>query len=90
MLDLDRDDSFLAVLRLIWEFHSMEEPASVALNRCKTSLAPVYGLQSESSPAFHLPLSPLLGSLLEDTNSALSKFVEDQTVHGFLPVPGRR
>ena len=88
--DLDRDDSFRVVLRLILEFHSMEEPASVAPNRCKISLALVYGLQSESSPTLHLPLSPLLRSLLEDTNSALSKFVEDQTVHWFLPVPGRR
>ena len=87
-VDLDRDDSFRAVLRLIWEFHSLEEPVSVAPNWCKTSLAPIYGLQSESSPALHLPLSPLLGSLLEDTNLALAKFVEDQTVHGFLPVPG--
>ena len=52
--------------------------------------SPIYGLQSESSPALHLPLSPLLGSLLEDTNLALAKFVEDQTVHGFLPVPSRR
>ena len=48
-VDLDRGDSFRAVLHLIREFHSMEEPASVAPNRCKTSLAPVYGLQSESS-----------------------------------------
>ena len=68
----------------------MEEPASVATNWRKTSLAPVYGLQSESSLALHLPLSLLLRSLLEDTNSALSKFMEDQTVHGFFPVPGRR
>ena len=89
-VDLDNDDSFRSVLRLIRDFHSLEEPASVAPNRCKTSLAPVYGLQSKSSPALHLPLSPLLRSLLEDTNSALSKFVEDQTVHGFLSVPGRR
>ena len=89
-VDLNRDDSFRAVFRLIREFHSMEEPASVALNRCKTSLAPVYRLQSESSPALHLPLTPLLRSLLEDTNSALSKFVEDQTVHGFLPIPGHQ
>ena len=44
---------------------------------------------SETSPAFHLPISPLLRSLL-DTNLALSKILEDQTVHGFLPVPGRR
>ena len=38
----------------------------------------------------HLPLSFLLQSLLEDTNSALAKFVEDQTVNRFLPVPSRR
>ena len=49
-----------------------------------------YGLMSESSPAFHLPTSPLVRSLLDDTNLALSKFLEDQTVHGFLPVPSRR
>ena len=89
-VDLDRDDLFRAVLRLIREFHSMEEPASVAPNWCKTSLAPIYRLQSEPSPALHFPLSPLLWSLLEDTNMALSKFKENQTVHGFLPVPGRR
>ena len=87
---MDRDDSFRAVLHLNLEFHSLEEPASVAPNRCKTSLAPVYGLQSESSPALRLPTFPLLRSLFEDTNSALSKFVEDQTVHGFLSVPGRQ
>ena len=59
LVDLDRDDSFWGVLCLIREFHSMEEPASVAPNRCKTSLAPIYRLQSEPSPALHLPLSPL-------------------------------
>ena len=75
---------------LIWEFHSLEELASVALKWCKTSLASVYGLQSESSPALHLPTSSLLCSILEDTNSVLSNFVEDQTVHGSLPVPRHR
>ena len=89
-VDLDRDDPFRSVLRLIQEFHGLEEPASVASNRCKTSLAPIYGLQSELSPALHLPLSPLLSSLLEDTNLALARFVEDQTVHGFLPVLDHR
>ena len=89
-VDLDRDDLFRSVLYLIREFHSIEEPASVAPNRCKTSVAPIYRLQSESSPALHLPLSPLLSALLEDTNLALAKFVEDHTVHGLLPVPGRR
>ena len=89
-VDLDRDESFRSVLRLIRELHGLEEPASVASNQCKTSLAPIYGLQSEPSPALHLPLSPLLGFLLEDTNLALTRFVEDQTVHEFLPVPDRR
>ena len=51
-VDLDQDDSFRAVLCLIREFHGMEEPASVVPNRCKTSLAPIYRLQSESSRLF--------------------------------------
>ena len=67
----------------------MAEPASVPAARCKTSLASAFGLMSESSPAFTLPVSPLLSTLLLDINSDLSKFLEDQTVHGFLPVPGR-
>ena len=48
------------------------------------------GLMSEVSPAFTMPASPLVRSLLDDINLALAKFLEDQTVHGFLPVPGRR
>ena len=89
-LDSDQDDSFRSVLALIRNFHSMEELVGVPSARCKTSLASIYGLMSETSPAFHLPTSPLLRSLLDDTNLALSKFLEDQTVHGFLPVPSRR
>ena len=68
----------------------MEELVGIPSAQCKTSLASIYGLMSETSPAFHLPTSPLLRSLLDDTNLALSKFLEDQTVHGFLPVPSRR
>ena len=89
-VDFARDDSFRAVLGLIREFHDMAEPAGVPAARCKTSLASAYGLMSETSPAFTLPASPLLSTLLADINLALSKFLEDQTVHGFLPVPGRR
>ena len=89
-VDFARDDSFQAVLGLIREFHDMAEPATVPGARCKTSLASAYGLAADSSPAFTLPLSPLLSTLLIDINSDLSKFMEDQTVHGFLPVPGRR
>ena len=68
----------------------MAEPASVPAARCKTSLASAYGLMSESSLAFTLPVSPLLSTLLLDINSDLSKFLEDQTMHRFLPMPGRR
>ena len=89
-VDFARDDSFRAVLGLIREFHDMAEPACVPAARYKTSLASAYGLMSETSPAFTLPVSPLLSTLLLDINSDLSKFLEDQTVHGFLPVPGRR
>ena len=89
-VDFARDDSFRAVLGLIREFHDMAEPATVPAARCKTSLASAYGLMSETSLAFTLPVSPLLSTLLLDINSDLSKFLEDQTVHGFLPVPGRR
>ena len=89
-VDFARDDSFRAVLGLIREFHDMAEPATVPAARCKTSLASAFGLAADSYPSFALPLSPLLSTLLKDINSDLSKFMEDQTVHGFLPVPGRR
>ena len=89
-VDIDRDDTFRSVLGLIRNFHNMEEPAGVPSARCKTSLASIYGLMSQTSPAFHLPTSPLMQSLLDDTNLALSKFLEDQTVHGFLPVLSRQ
>ena len=89
-VDFDRDDSFRSVLGLIRSFHGMEEPAGVPSARCKTSLASAYDLMSEVSPAFTLPASPLVRSLLDDTNLVLAKFLEDQTVHGFLPVPGHR
>ena len=71
-VDFARDDSFRAVLGLIREFHDMAEPATVPAARCKTSLASAYGLMSETSPAFTLPVSPLLSTLLLDINSDLS------------------
>ena len=83
-VDFDGDDSFRSVLGLIRNFHGMEEPAGVPSARCKNSLASIYGLMSEISPAFTLPASPLVRSLLDDTNLALAKFLEDQTVHRFF------
>ena len=81
-VDFHRDDSFRSVLGLIRSFHGLEELAGVPSAQCKTSLASIYGLMSEISPAFSLPASPLLRSLLDDINLALAKFLEDQTVHG--------
>ena len=88
-VDFDLDDFFRSVMSLIRSFHNMEKPAGIPSAQCKTSLASIYGLMSETFLAFHLPTSPLMRSLLDDTNLAMSKFFEDQTVHGFLPVPGR-
>ena len=68
-VDFARDDSFRAVLGLIREFHDMAEPATVPGARCKTSLASAYGLAADSYPAFSLPLSPLLSTLLININS---------------------
>ena len=59
-VDLDRDDSFRSVLSFIWEFHGMEELASVACNRCKTSVVPIYRLQSESSRLYTCLFPPCL------------------------------
>ena len=49
----------------------MAEPAGVPAARCKTSLASAYGLMLETSPAFTLPASPLLSTLLADINLAV-------------------
>ena len=89
-VDFDWEDSFRSVLGLIRSFHGMEKLAGVASAHCKTSLASAYGLMSEVSTAFTLPASPLVRLLLDDTNLALAKFLEDQTMHDFLPVPGYR
>ena len=72
-VDFARDDSFRAVLGLIREFHDMAEPATVPAARCKTSLASAYGLMSETSPAFTLPVSPPSGG--ESTSSCVGQSV---------------
>ena len=51
-VDFDQDDSFRSVLALIRSFHNMEELAGIPSAWCKTSLASIYGLMSETSPAF--------------------------------------
>ena len=83
----ERDDSFTAVLDLIRRSHNLEKPAGVAPFRGKTTLAQTFGLQAEPSPALHLPSSPLVGTLVDNVNSVLAKFVEEQTPNGFIPLP---
>ena len=61
-------------------------PESVQDFSCSDLRATVRAF-SGSSLAF---FPPLLRSLFEGLNLALSIFMEDQTVHSFLPVPGRR
>ena len=86
-VDFAQDDSFRAVLGLIREFHDMAESATVPAARCKTSLASAYGLASDSSPAFTLPVSPLLSTLLLDINSDLSSFWRTRPCTGSCPCP---
>ena len=47
------------------------------------------GLQSDRTPVFHLPTSPLLGGLIDDVNSTLARLIEEQ-MSGFIPFPMKR
>ena len=62
----------------------------MAPSRGKTAVAQTIGLQAEPSPALHFPPSPLVGTLVDDVNSFLAKFVEEQTPNGFIPLPIKR
>ena len=57
--------------------------------RTATAFNQMRGLQSDQTPVFHLPTSPLLGGLINDVNSTLARLVEDQT-SGFIPFPMKR
>ena len=59
-VDIERDDSFASVLDLIRRFHSIEKPAGVTPSRGRTTVARTLSLQTEPSPALHLPPSDLL------------------------------
>ena len=90
MVDFDRDDAFQSVLALIRNFHAMVEPAGIPSARCKTSLALIYGLMSETFPAFHLPVFPWCGRFLTTLIWLCPNFWRTRPCTGFLPVPGRR
>ena len=76
-------------------FTSSESPQFGGTGRCSPETVQDFSCTGfwatvRVAPGSYLPTFPLLQSLLEDTNSALSKFEEIQIVYGFLPVLGRR
>ena len=83
------DYSFSAVIDMIRNFHDIERPSAAAPARTATAFDQMRGLQSDRAPAFHLPMSPLLGGLIGDVNSTLARLIEEQT-NGFIPFPMER
>ena len=69
-VDEERDDSS-TVLDSIRRVSNLEKPAGVTLSRGRTTVALRRSLQSEPSPALHLPPSELLKALVGDVNSTL-------------------
>ena len=89
-VDEERGDSFTSVLDLIRRFQNIEKPAGVIPSRGRTTVARTLGLQTEPSPALHLPPSDLLKALVDDVNSTLDRFIEEQTPDAFIPVTVKR
>ena len=59
-------------------------------SRGKTAVERKFGLQAEPTPALNLPPSPLIAALVDDVNSVLAKFVEEQMPNSFIPLPLKR
>ena len=74
---------------MIRNFHDIERPTTAIPARTATAFDQMRGLQSDRTPAFHLPTSPLLGGLIDDVNSSLARLIEDQT-NGFIPFSMKR
>ena len=81
------DFSFSAVVDMIRNFHDIERPTAPV--HTATAFDQMRGLQSDRAPAFHLPMSPLLGGLIDNANSALAWLIEEQS-NGFVPFPMKR
>ena len=71
---------------MIGTFHDIKKPTTVTPARTATAFDQMSGLQSDRTPVFHLPTSPLLGGLIDDVHSTLARLIEDQT-NGFIPFP---
>ena len=64
---------------MIRNFHDIERPTAATPARTATAFDHMRGLQSDRAPAFHLLTSPLLGGLIDDVNSTLTRLIEEQT-----------
>ena len=65
----------------------MAEPATVPAARCKTSLASAYGLASDSSPAFTLPVSPCYRHSCSTSTRTCLSFWKTRPCTGSCPCP---
>ena len=83
------DYSFSTVIDMIRNFRDIKRPTAATPARTATAFDQMSGLQSDRAPAFHLPTSPLLGGLIDDVNSTLTRLIEEQT-NGFIPFPMKR
>ena len=83
------DYLFSAVIDMIRNFHNIERPTAATPARTATAFDQMRGLQSDRAPPFHLPTSPLLGGLIDDVNSTLTRLIEEQ-MNGFIPFPMKR
>ena len=87
---LEKDAPFRQVLKSIRDYHGFPTPPEAVPHPDRSSMAISLGLNLDHAPALHLPASQLTKALLEDTNTHMRKFEEDQTQGAFLPIPGRR
>ena len=63
------DYSFAAVIDMIRTLHDIEKPTTAAPSRTATAFDQMRGLQNDRAPVFHLPMSHLLGGLIDDVNT---------------------
>ena len=84
---LEKDAPFRQVLKSIRDYHGFPTPPETVPHPDRSSMARSLGLNLDHAPALHLPASQLTKALLEDTNTHMRKFEEDQTQGAFLPIP---
>ena len=87
---LEKDALFRQVLKSIRDYHGFPTPPETTPHPDRSAMASHLGLPLHHAPALHLPASQLTKALIDDVNSHMRKFGEDQMQGAFLPIPGRR